>query len=118
MDSINWFFFDFLILGYVEDPLTGNSFRFPGGLEWSIYVEVPSYGLNMPPENSLTLFRRAIPTLALIGSTHQVCVCVCVCVLSMCYMTIFSPQLVSYKGYLTYFCKILMIVSIVYWHVE
>ena len=72
MDSINWFFFDLLILGYVEDPLTGQSFRFPGGLEWSVYVEVPSYGLNTQPEDSLALFLQAIPTLALLGSTHQV----------------------------------------------
>ena len=72
MDSINWFFFDFLILGYVEDPVTGHGFRFPGGLEWSVYVEVPSYGLSTSPEDSLAMFRQAIPTLALVGSTHQV----------------------------------------------
>ena len=82
-DSINWFFFDFLILGYVEDPVTGHGFRFPGGLEWSVYVEVPSYSLSTPPEESLALFRQAIPTLALVGSTYQVLcnqaiVCVCI----------------------------------------
>ena len=72
MDSINWFFFDLLILGYMEDPRTGHSFRFPGGLEWSVYVEVPSYGLNTQPEDSLIQFLQAIPTLALLGSTHTV----------------------------------------------
>ena len=40
MEVIGWFFFDLLILGYVEDPVTGNSFRIPGGLEWAIYIEV------------------------------------------------------------------------------
>ena len=40
MEVIGWFFFDLLILGYVEDPATGKSFRIPGGLEWAIYVEV------------------------------------------------------------------------------
>ena len=40
VEVIGWFFFDFFILGYVEDPETGLSFRFPGGLAWSIYIEV------------------------------------------------------------------------------
>lgn len=40
MDTVNWFFFDLLILGYVEDPATGSSFRLPGGLCWAIFVEV------------------------------------------------------------------------------
>ena len=40
MGVIGWFFFDLLILGYVEDPVTGKSFRIPGGLHWAIYIEV------------------------------------------------------------------------------
>ena len=40
MEVIGWFFFDLLILGYVEDPVTGKSFRVPGGLQWAIYIEV------------------------------------------------------------------------------
>ena len=40
MEVIGWFFFDLLILGYVEDPVTGRSFRVPGGLQWAIYIEV------------------------------------------------------------------------------
>ena len=43
MNEIGWFFFDLLILGYVEDPITGKSFRFPVGLDWTIYVEVCGY---------------------------------------------------------------------------
>ena len=46
MEVIGWFFFDLLILGYVEDPATGKSFRIPGGLEWAIYVEVNVTSLN------------------------------------------------------------------------
>ena len=40
MKSISWFFFDLLFLGYVEDLHSGESFHLPGGLSWSIYVEV------------------------------------------------------------------------------
>jgi len=40
IETIGWFFFDLFILGYVEDPVTGNSFRFPGGMQWAVYVEV------------------------------------------------------------------------------
>ncbi len=47
MEMIGWFFFDLLILGYVEDPVTGKSFRVPGGHQWAIYVEV---GVNMEKE--------------------------------------------------------------------
>lgn len=41
MEVIGWFFFDIFILGYVEDPVTGESFRLPGGLRWAVYIEVP-----------------------------------------------------------------------------
>ena len=40
MKSISWFFFDLLFLGYVEDLHSGESFHLPGGLSWSIYIEV------------------------------------------------------------------------------
>ena len=40
METISWFFFDLLFLGYVEDFNSGESFHLPGGLSWSIYVEV------------------------------------------------------------------------------
>ena len=40
METISWFFFDLLFLGYVEDSHSGESFQLPGGLSWSIYVEV------------------------------------------------------------------------------
>ena len=40
METISWFFFDLLFLGYVEDCHSGESFHLPRGLSWSIYVEV------------------------------------------------------------------------------
>ena len=40
METIGWFFFDLFILRYVEDPVSGESFRMPGGLQLCIYVEV------------------------------------------------------------------------------
>jgi hypothetical protein len=47
MDVIGWFFFDLFILGYVEDPNTGKSFRLPGGLKWAVYIEVGRYDTYM-----------------------------------------------------------------------
>jgi len=44
INTVGWFFFNLFILGYVEDPLTGHSFRCPGGMEWAIYVEVRACG--------------------------------------------------------------------------
>ena len=40
MEVIGWFFFDLLMLGYVEDSDTGLSFHIPRALAWAIYVEV------------------------------------------------------------------------------
>ena len=43
MEMIGWFFFDLLMLGYVEDSDTGLSFCIPRGRAWTIYVEVCKY---------------------------------------------------------------------------
>ena len=40
IETIGRFFFDQFLLGYVVNPVTGNSFRFPGGMQWAVYVEV------------------------------------------------------------------------------
>ena len=40
LETIGWFFFDLLLLGYVEDVVTGKSFYLPGGLSWTIFIEV------------------------------------------------------------------------------
>ena len=73
IEVIGWFFFDLLILGYVEDRDTGLSFRLPGGLDWAIYVEVPSRDLTMTPDKMLEQFCGDIPTLGLLGTSHHVC---------------------------------------------
>ena len=72
METIGWFFYHLLVLGYVEDPSTGASFRFPGGQEWAIYVEVPSLDRNHKTEESLQLFTKIFPTLGLLGSMHPI----------------------------------------------
>ena len=38
--EIHWFLFSLFVLGHIEDQSTGFAFRFPGGLNWSIFVEV------------------------------------------------------------------------------
>ena len=68
IETIEWFFYDFLVLGYVEDLISGDSFRFPGGQKWHIYIEVPSLGQR--PEESLQLFNEEFPTLGLLGSSR------------------------------------------------
>eukprot|EP00731_Ephydatia_muelleri_P026772 Em0018g872a len=73
IEVISWFFFDLLILGYVEDRDTGLSFHLPGGLDWVIYVEVPSRDLTMTPDKMLEQFCSDIPTLGLLGTSHHVC---------------------------------------------
>ena len=40
IESISWFFFDLLIIGYVEDNNTGLSFCLPAELNWKIFIEV------------------------------------------------------------------------------
>ena len=59
-ETISWFFFDLLILGYVEDPVTGNSFHIPGGMEWSVYIEVPSLEFLCKPTESLSRFSQVL----------------------------------------------------------
>ena len=46
MEVIGWFFFNLLLLNYVEDPNSGLSFFLPGGLEWAIYIEVRPTGTD------------------------------------------------------------------------
>ena len=72
IEIIGWFFFNLLILGYVEDKDTGLSFRLPGGRGWRVYIEVPSRNINMTPDDALEHFRSEIPTFNLLGSTYLV----------------------------------------------
>jgi len=71
IETIGWFFFDLFILGYVEDPVTGNSFRFPGGMQWAVYVEVPSRD-QATPDESLREFFEEVPALGLLGTPHPI----------------------------------------------
>lgn len=41
--DIGWFFFDLLLLGYVEDASTGMSFCSIDDRELEIYIEVLNY---------------------------------------------------------------------------
>lgn len=40
MQILNWFFFEMLLIGYVEDSKTGMCFHYPEDLEWTVYIEV------------------------------------------------------------------------------
>ena len=40
INKVGWFFFDLLVLGYVEDPSSGKSFHFPANLSWKLFIEV------------------------------------------------------------------------------
>jgi hypothetical protein len=40
VEQTSWFFFQLLVMGYVEDIESGESFHLPTGLGWKIFVEV------------------------------------------------------------------------------
>ena len=40
VETVSWFFVELLLLGYVEDPESGESFQMPIGLNWVVFVEV------------------------------------------------------------------------------
>lgn len=72
MKVIGWFFFDLILLGYVEDPVTGLSVSIPGGMDWRIYVEVPSRISSESPKASLDQFIEEIPALGMLGVSHPI----------------------------------------------
>ena len=73
MEVVSWFFFELIILGYVEDKESGLSFRLPGGINWQIYVEVPSRDLEMTPDEMLKLFCIDIPIFGhLVGTPYLI----------------------------------------------
>ena len=71
-DIIRWFLFDLLILGYIEDRTSGLSFRLPGGLKWTFYIEVPCGSLDQDSNDALQLFCNEIPLFNVLGSPHLV----------------------------------------------
>ena len=46
--EIFWFFFDYFLLGSVEDLATGQCLRHPEDSPISIYVEVREFGVHVP----------------------------------------------------------------------
>ena len=67
MKNLSWFFFNLLILGYVEDEKSGLSFRIPAKeLMWSLFIEFPCCE---SPNEPYQRFKKEIPTLELLGST-------------------------------------------------
>ena len=67
-DIVRWFLFDLLILGYVEDRNSGLSFRLPGELKWTFYIEVPCGSLVQDAKEALNLFCEEIPLFNILGS--------------------------------------------------
>ena len=72
MKVIGWFFFDLFLLGYVEDTITGLSFSIPGGMDWKIFVEVPSRISSESPEKSLAQFIDEVPALGMLGVPYAI----------------------------------------------
>ncbi|XP_019859705.1 PREDICTED: uncharacterized protein LOC109587936, partial [Amphimedon queenslandica] len=70
MNKIGWFIFDFLVLGYIQDPHTGASFSVPLTENWKIFVEVPS--IYNDPESNLETFRELLPTFTFVGTLHHI----------------------------------------------
>ena len=72
MNVIGWFFFDLILLSYVEDPVTGLSVSIPGGMDWKIFVEVPSQISSDSSEAFLAQFIEEIPALGMLGVPHLI----------------------------------------------
>ena len=89
MKQVGWFFFDLLVLGYVEDPSSGKSFHFPANLSWKLFIEVrhtiwflcwfgnecvfvvvqvPSRNTAGDPLQNLEQFQKEVPVLDLLGT--------------------------------------------------
>lgn len=64
IETVSWFFFDLFLLGYVEDPVTGYSFRFPGGMKWAIYIEVIKWVESEKPSHMTFLHVNALGRLS------------------------------------------------------
>ncbi|XP_019857334.1 PREDICTED: uncharacterized protein LOC109585637 [Amphimedon queenslandica] len=70
MDKIGWFMFEFLVLGYIQDPHTGASFSVPLTENWKIFIEVPS--LHNDPQSNLNTFKELLPTFNFIGAPKHI----------------------------------------------
>ena len=88
MNKVGWFFFDLLVLGYVEDPSSGKSFHFPANHSWKLFIEVsytitfassieclhtcvvqvPSRSTKGEYHENLEQFKTEVPVLGLLGT--------------------------------------------------
>ena len=78
MEVIGWFFFDLFILGYVEDPNTGKSFRMPGGLKWAVYIEVQRHPTTCTHTLKQKIFAET-PFAIFMLAWFCTCTCTCTC---------------------------------------
>ena len=67
LEKINWFMFDLLILGYIEDPNSGLSFTLQQWLNWTFYIELPCKCLSDEECTMLQHFEEDFPILGLTG---------------------------------------------------
>ena len=56
----------------MEDRATGLSVSIPSGMDWEIYVEVPTHIHVENPKESLDQFIRDVPALGILGEPHLV----------------------------------------------
>ena len=72
MRRVNWFFFDLLVLNYVSDSSSPLIFRTPSGMNWRLYIEVPSRPDEGDPLNNLRDFQEEIPIFSIMGAPHHI----------------------------------------------
>ena len=86
MSKVNWFFFDFLVLNHISDSSSSLVFRVPSGMNWKLYIEVPSRPAsllgketgsegptkNEDPRNNLSEFQLEIPIFKTIGKHEEI----------------------------------------------
>ena len=72
MKRVNWFFFDLLVLNYVSDSCYPLIFRTPSGMNWRLYIEVPSRPDEENPLNNLKKFQEEIPIFSVMGTPHLI----------------------------------------------
>ena len=72
MNTFSWFLFDLFGLGFVQDPVTGHSYRLRAKRDWMVYIEVPSISDQDEAKAALNLFYDYVPCLKYIGTEHHI----------------------------------------------
>uniref|UniRef100_A0A1X7UCD1 RING-type domain-containing protein n=1 Tax=Amphimedon queenslandica TaxID=400682 RepID=A0A1X7UCD1_AMPQE len=73
VDDVNWFFFDYFVLGYVEISVDTKqqshcrSLCLPSGMSTDVYIEVPYWNVNCDVTKSFNKFCELFPALTLLG---------------------------------------------------